>query len=421
MTTNGSGRSNGVGRRTFLRGALAAGIGSAALALPAADALASPSSSPPVTQTTTTGNWAFEGEHQAGITTPLQEHSAFVSLDVTAADRGALTELLQTITDKVRFLTTGGEPPSVGISAPPADSGILGPTVPVDGLTVTASVGASLFDDRYGLAAARPAELTQMPVFPNDDIQPAISHGDLLLQICAHERDVVVHALREITRATRGGMQIRWRQDGFASKPRPSGTPRNLLGFRDGTANPAVADAKKMSSLVWVDPSAGEPAWTAGGSYHVVRLIRMLVEFWDRISLHEQENIIGRRRDSGAPLTGTTELDDPQYELDPTGDVIQLDAHIRLANPRTTPDIAASQMLRRPYNYDAGTDLNGQLDMGLIFVCFNQDIERQFAAVQTRLADEPMVDYVSPRGGGYFFALPGVHGASDYLGRTMLA
>jgi deferrochelatase/peroxidase EfeB len=115
-----SAHSDGVGRRTFLRGALAAGLGSAALALPTADALASPSSSPPVTQTTTTGNWAFEGSHQAGIITPLQEHSAFVSLDVTAADRGALTDLLQTITEKVRSLTSGGEPPSVGSSAPPA-------------------------------------------------------------------------------------------------------------------------------------------------------------------------------------------------------------------------------------------------------------------------------------------------------------
>jgi deferrochelatase/peroxidase EfeB len=330
-----------------------------------------------------------------------------------------LTELFQTITDKVRFLTAGGTPRDVGISDAPSDSGILGPTVPSDGLTVTLSVGSSLFDDRYGLGAAKPTLLQPMPVFANDDMQDDLTHGDLLLQICAHDRDVVVHAMREILRATRGGMQIRWRRDGFASKPRPSGTPRNLMGFKDGTANPSVGDSALMGSLVWVAAGGSEPPWTAGGTYTVVRLIRMLTEFWDRISIREQENLIGRRRDTGAPLTGTNEFDDPHLELDPTSSVIQADAHIRLANPRT-PDTADSRLLRRPYNYDAGTDVNGQLDQGLIFVCFNQDVERQFATVQTRLAGEGLVDYVSPRGGGYFFTPPGVQGASDYLGRTML-
>lgn len=403
---------HGIGRRGFLGAVLGAGI--------AAPAMLAAAANPEPAAAVERASYPFHGTHQQGITTPVQKASAFVALDATAASRAELVDLFHVITERAHFVTTGGAPADPGLTAPPSDSGILGPVIVPDGLTVTLSVGASLFDDRYGLASAKPARLRTMEAFPNDALRRDVCDGDLLLQVCANDRDAVTHAVREIARATRGGMQVRWRQDGFVSPPRPSGTPRNLMGFKDGTSNPLVSDPKAMSELVWARAGGDEPAWVAGGSYHVIRVIRMLVEFWDRVNLHEQETMIGRRRDTGAPLTASAEHDDPHYELDPTGDVIQMDAHIRLANPRTTAT-ADQRMLRRAYNYDSGLDSNGNLDMGLIFTAFNQDLERQFVTVQKRLADEPLVDYISPFGGGYFFALPGARDTNDWLGRSVFA
>jgi deferrochelatase/peroxidase EfeB len=222
-------------------------------------------------------------------------------------------------------------------------------------------------------------------------------------------------------RTVRGSLQPRWTIDGFSGAPRGPSTknsPRNLFAFRDGTANPPTNDSKLMNELVWT--GSGEPDWAAGGTYQVLRVIRMHVEFWDRVGLNEQQNMIGRERSSGAPLGGAEEFDDPRYDLDPDGKRIPLQAHIRLANPRTTAT-ANQRILRRGFNFTRGIDEAGQLEQGLIFSAFNQAPSRQFVPIQERLLAEPMIDYITPIGGGYFFLPPGAGGPGDWVGSGMFA
>ncbi|MES2169875.1 MAG: Dyp-type peroxidase [Actinomycetota bacterium] len=393
-----------VGRRGFLTGTMAA-AGGIALGAVAGDAART--------------RETFHGAHQAGILSAPRPAAALLSFDLATRDRGELAALLKTLTGRARFLTAGGTAPNPGIASPPDDSGILGPTVRGGDLAVTVSLGSSAFDGRFGLAARKPAQLRAMDEFPNDDLDRSQCDGDLLVQIAADEPDTVVHAIRDVTRHSAGLLVPRWRIDGTSPPPRPSGGPRNYLGFKDGTANPDAGDHALMDQLVWVT-GAAEPAWAAGGSYQVVRVIRMLTEFWDRVSISEQERMIGRRRDSGAPFTGRVEHDIPDYTNDPGGDATPLDAHIRLANPRTKAT-DGQRILRRSFNYDRGIDRNGSLDMGLVFTSYQRDLDRQFVTIQKRLAHEPLVDYISPVGGGYFFALPGLHDDRDWYGRALLS
>ncbi len=356
---------------------------------------------------------AFHGEHQEGIVTAPQKFCEVIALDIQFADVSRLETLLRTITDRARFLTTGGQTPPDGIAYPANDSGELGTDLPTDNLSITVAVGESLFDDRFGLSSHKPAHLSTMEAFADDSLQENLCHGDLAIQICANQHDTVLHALRDILRHTRGDVAVRWRQSGYMNEPRPSGTQRNHLGFKDGIVNPKE---EENDTLVWA--GTDEPAWAAGGSYMVVRLIAMYTEFWDRISIAEQEQIFGRDRATGGPLSGGDEWAEPSY-LDDHGDVIPTDAHIRLANPRT-PETADQLMLRRAYNYDNGVRDNGTLDVGLVFICFQQDLDRQFITVQKRLEGEPLADYIRPYGGGYFYALPGVRDESDFFGRSLL-
>ena len=421
-----------VDRRNFLKGsltALGAGGAGAAVGLAAADR----AHAAPIADLTTaardvnarelTQRVPFDAYHQSGIITPKAAQATFVALDSVALNTTALFEGLQAISGQARLLSQG-EPVGVAeIDDPPPDSGILGSYNTPDSLTVTIAYGASLFDHRYGLASRRPPFLTPMPSFALDELDPTRTGGDVLIQVCAGQRDTVVHTVRELMRAVAGHLTIRWTIDGFQTAVRdrnPRANTRNLFAFRDGTANPEVTNAALMDELIWVKAGAGGPAWVTGGSYMVVRTIRQHVEFWDRVGMLEQEQMIGRGRVSGAPLGGTNEFEDPRYDLDPEGDRIPLNAHIRLANPRT-PATAAQRILRRGYNYHRGVDEAGNLDQGLVFVAFNQDPERQFATIQRRLETEPMTDYILPVGGGYFFAPPGARGGGDWVGSGMAA
>ncbi|KMO34446.1 peroxidase [Methylobacterium tarhaniae] len=370
----------------------------------------------------------FHGPHQAGIVTPQPAAALFVALDVLAEDRGELAKLFRILTERFAFLTEGGAVPSLDPRLPPVDSGILGPQVLPDNLTATLSVGASLFDDRYGLDGAKPRRLRPMDRFPNDSLDGKLCHGDLLVQFCADTAETNLHALRDVIRHTPGLVALRWKLEGMLPpqvvKRQGQDTVRNFLGFKDGTANLDARDDALMRRQVWVqagsgEPGDGEPSWAAGGSYQVVRIIRNFVERWDRTPLREQEQIVGRHKESGAPLGQTDEHALPDYAADPAGTRTPMDAHIRLANPRTR-ETASSLILRRGYNYSAGITPSGQLDMGLLFVCYQADLDAGFVAVQNRLNGEPLEEYIKPIGGGYFYALPGVPEPGGVLGQGLL-
>ena len=399
-------------------GTLAGGLASAQEAAPLANVTAAPPSSD------TGERQPFYGRHQAGIVTPRPAAGLVASFEVIAADPAELQRLFRTLTERGAFLTQGGAPPELDPRFPPSDSGILGPVVTPDNLTMTVSVGASLFDERYGLADRKPVRLSRMTAFANDALEAARCHGDLSIQFCANTPDTAIHALRDVVKNLPDLLVLRWTQAGSVPvlpivPGQPPESARNFLGFRDGSANPDSADAALMDRLVWVQPASGEPEWASYGTYQAIRIIRNFVERWDRAPLREQERFLGREKASGAPLSGGTEADVPDFAIDPEGKVTPLDAHIRLANPRT-PESKKNLILRRPFNYSNGVTKSGQLDMGLLFICYQANLEQGFIAVQRRLDGEPLEEYLKPVGGGYFFTLPGATSAEDYLGRSLL-
>jgi deferrochelatase/peroxidase EfeB len=421
-----------VSRRGFLAGGLAgtavAGLGGAVAAgCSGSTAITSgpdggDTSSGAGAAATTARYLPFRGPHQTGITHPGNEQGLLAAFAVTADDRDELRDTVRALSAESERLMSGEPYEDRDPAYPPLHTGAVGNPPPPADLSVVVSVGASLFDDRYGLADRKPVALQKMPFLANDRLDPARSHGDLLLTVTSAHEDVNLFALRQLMRATRGTMALRWMLDGYNRRTRAArgeAGKRNLMGFIDGTSNLDPLDDAVMDRYVWVQPDDDEPPWTAGGTYHVVRVIRMLVEFWDRTRLSEQESIIGRRKESGAPLDGEVETDAPDYSADTDGDVTPLDAHIRLANPRT-PAAERDLIFRSGLSFSRGFDGDGQLDQGLAFVSFQRRLS-QFLNTQARLAGEPLEEYIVPEGGGFYFALPGVTDDGEFLGARLFA
>lgn len=304
---------------------------------------------------------------------------------------------------------------------PPAESGILGTQQQQpDSLTITVALGNSLFDNRFGLNKIKPKHLSEMTSFPNDRLEQKWCGGDLLLQICANSQESVIYALRDILRHISPYSFPLWKIDGFlpARDIDNHSTPINLFGFKDGTGNAPADDNSLMNELIWITKGSQEPSWCDGGTYQAVRLIRFNLEFWDRTPLEDQENDFGRHKDSGAPIGMKNEHDDPEFEKDPHGDRILFDSHMRRAEPRN-PERYTAKLRRRSYSYSLGLTETGTLDMGLVFVSFQQNLKTGFIDTQKRLNGEPLERYIKPFGGGYYFVLPGVQSAQDTLAEKM--
>jgi deferrochelatase/peroxidase EfeB len=368
----------------------------------------------------------FDGRWQAGIATPAQDRLVFGSFDFLGTSRGELRELLRTWTGAARLMTAGqpvgtpaGEP-----ALPPQDTGEALSSPPAR-LTITIGLGTGLFEqdgrDRLGLRSRMPAGLTPLGPLPGDQLDPARSGGDLCVQACADDPQVAFHAVRNLLRIARGQVELRWMQLGFdANTATTSGqvTPRNLMGFKDGTNNIKVDDTAHLDRFVWLDGGERQ-AWMQGGTFLVARRIRMLIETWDHSPLSEQENVIGRRKITGAPFGARREHDVPDLDAKgPDGQpVIPVDAHIRLASPRTNEGLA---ILRRGYAYTDGIDpRTGLLDAGLFFVAFQRDPHAQFAAIQRKLgATDALTEYIQHTGSGLFAVPPGV-GPGGYVGERL--
>ncbi len=393
-------------RRGLLAGAAAVGVGGLAGA-----GLAAARDEGPIRR-------SFAGPVQVGVAEPAAPFGLLAALDVVAPEREDLARTLRELSREVERLVDGRPPESRPARFPPADTGV----VTADARPrVSLAAGASLFDERFGLAGRRPRQLVEMPFLANDRLDPARSHGDLLLSVDGDTPDACQHALRQAMRATRGGLVLRWVLDGY-NRADAVHTPgrtenRNLLGFKDGTANLDPTDPAVLERFVLVRDDGLEPTWTTGGSYVAVRVLRMLVESWDRASLAEQEQILGRRKTSGAPLDGRQEVDQPRFAADPEGRLTPLDAHIRLARPRTS-ETEHQRLLRRGFSYTRGRDAAGLLDQGLAFVSLSRSLQT-FLAISERLQGEPLEEYVVPEGGGFFFLLPGVP-RGGWLGQQLL-
>jgi deferrochelatase/peroxidase EfeB len=407
--TNHAESSGGLSRRQLFAASSAAAIG-----VVGASAVASAAQQESI---------AFHGTHQSGITTPPQAHVAFATFQVVAERRHDLQTLLAEWGDAAkRFMAGLPLKTTYNDTFPPEDTGeAIG--LGAANLTLTFGYGPSLFDHRFGLSAKQPKVLVDLPPFHGDDLQAEFTGGDLCVQACADDPQVAFHAVRNLAQLGSGVVIMRSLQLGSgrtSATGSGQGSTRNLLGFKDGTNNIRSTDQQLLNKWVYAHKS-DDQSWMGGGTFLVIRRIRINLSTWSSIPLAAQEQVIGRRRGSGAPLTGHNEHDTPKFDkLDPHGfPVIPLDAHFRVASPHTN---GGMHLLRRGYNYVDGIDpTTGNVEAGLLFICFQRNPITQFAALQSDLArSDALSRYITHRGSGVFACPPGLK-AGQRLGASLFA
>lgn len=390
-------RSPGLSRRRLLGGAAA--LGAVALTRPEQAAAAEPDSP------TITAESCF-GEHQAGLQPPLPAHATFIGLDLRdQLGKADVRRLLTVWADDISRLTTGR--PTLADTAPElAQAGT--------GLTVTVGFGPGFFR-LPGLAGQRPEWLAPLPDFAIDQLADEWSGGDLLLQLRGEDPLDLSHAQQMLLTNAAEFARVRWVQRGFqraAAVRQPGATGRNLMGYVDGTVNP-VPGSPDFDRVVWC---ADGPEWLRGGTGMVLRRIRMDLTTWGAVDRPSRELIMGRRMESGAPLTGTIENDVPDLAARDANGMLTIPefAHIRLAHQAD----GWERISRQPYNYD---DTSGAVsDAGLLFVAYAADPVRQFVPIQRRLADGDALNTWTTPVGSAVFAIPPGFSPGGYPGDRLL-
>lgn len=424
-------KSGGLSRRGLI-GAVGAGaavaVGGAGAMFAAGQAETASSSATPWTTV------EFRGDKQAGITTAAQDRMHFAAFDMDAtATRADLISLLQDWTIAAERMTKGEGAGTYGplsgpYDAPPDDTGEAIGLDPAS-LTITIGFGPTLFRstsgvDRFGLAARRPEALVRLPHFPADNLSEAASDGDLCVQACSDDPQVAVHAIRNLTRIAMGRASMRWSQLGFgrtSSTTTDQATPRNLFGFKDGTASLRAEDTSAIDEHVWTsaghDPKA---PWMDGGTYLVARKIAMHIETWDRSSMREQERTVGRTKAEGAPMSGGSEFTEPDFTIEGRGNTPLVDpaSHLAMAHPENNSGV---KMLRRGYNYVDGSTGLGRLSAGLFFIAFVVDPRTHYIPMQARMARSDLLsEYLQHIGSGLWAVPPGVR-SGEYVGQALFS
>jgi deferrochelatase/peroxidase EfeB len=366
-------------------------------------------------------SYPFYGQlHQGGIDTLPQRYAMFMSFSLTAgAGRAELKTVLARWSAAAAVLQqgrpVGAVQPQVEVQ-PPADTGEASGLSPAS-LTVTIGLGPSLFGARFGLAARRPARFTDLPPLNGDNLDPRLRGGDLSVQACSDDPQVCYHAVRNLARLGRNIVSPSWAVLGFGRASAGPGqhTPRNLLGFKDGTRN--VATDAEYDRFVWVDD--GDQPWMDGGTYQVVRKVRMLLETWDVDRIGNQQRIFGRTKEEGAPLSGNGEFDTPDFAAKGADGNSLIDpmSHVGLAARENNDGI---MIRRRSYNYTDGLDANGQLNAGLLFISYQKD-PQNFIRLQNRLGAHDLLNEYIRHIGSAIFAVPPAPAEGHYIGQSLFS